>query len=105
MADVVFYHIADEEGDDDDAHHRIYEIEPVACRLAEMRCQKMGDGVDQEFQQLGCESAYHSHHEGEQDDEITFLDVLFAPLHYFSPPFRKSVMSLFIGQFELCLIV
>ena len=98
MADIVFHYISDEESDNDDSHHRIDKVEPVAGRSAEVFGQMMGNGMDKILQKLRCEAAYHTDDKREDHHEAALLDVFLSPLHHFCPPFREPVMCFFISQ-------
>ncbi len=98
MADIIFHYVLDEEGDYYDTHYGIDEIEPVACGSAEMLSEQVSDCVDKIFEKLGCKPAYHPNYKGKNYYKIPLFDVLFAPLHYFSPPLSESIMCLFISQ-------
>ncbi len=98
VAHIVFHHILNKKCDDDNAHYWIDKVEPVACSLAKMLCQKMCYGVNKILKKLGCKPADHSHYKCENDHESAFLDVPFTPLDHFCPPFSESIMCLFICQ-------
>lgn len=99
MANIVFYNIFDEKCDYDDSHYGIDKVEPVSRSGAEVFREMVSYCVYEEFEQLSGEATYYSDHEGEDNNETFFLNVPLPPLNDFSPPFGKSIMSLFISQF------
>lgn len=79
MRDIILNHISYEEGDYENPDHRINKIQKIGSGGAESGCEKYSNSVYEEFQQLGCESAYYAHKESQHYHELTLLYVMLTP--------------------------
>ena len=79
MADVVSHDIAHEEAGEEDTHDGIYQIQAVGTRDGELMCQQVLNLVDKPFQQQPRQCREHTYHQGQQQHELSVLDVLGTP--------------------------
>ena len=55
VTDVILYHITDEQTRQEDADHRIDQVQQVTARDIEVPCQELFYPLDQHFQEAGCQ--------------------------------------------------
>jgi hypothetical protein len=79
MADIITYHLTNEQAGQENTYHRINQVQPVHTGRIEVLRQEMFDIFYQELQQTGSQSRQDTHHKTKYQDEVLILYLLFPP--------------------------